>query len=189
MWPLPSPFRSHSCDKRKYIAQPQGTYHTYVFEVGKNSNHPSICSQTVRLLFGHVSTALLLCGAPRRWCSPGHKVQHNSMTCTATALGVALPRSSESTTLHRPAAFIDDGLICQNCTRYQPPPPPYSACARKVVVVAQVRSRRAHILKPIDGWVSMTTETGYRILESVGGPTKYKVYKAQCTWLGTCCCY
>eukprot|EP00903_Cladosiphon_okamuranus_P020039 g18406.t1 len=44
-----------------------------------------------------------------------------------------------------------------------------------VVVVAQVRSRRAHILKPMDGWASLSTENGYRILESVGRPTKFKV--------------
>eukprot|EP00903_Cladosiphon_okamuranus_P015506 g14316.t1 len=44
-----------------------------------------------------------------------------------------------------------------------------------VVVVAEVRSRRAHIVKPMDGWASLSTENGYRILESVGRPVKYKV--------------
>eukprot|EP00752_Nemacystus_decipiens_P010546 g9391.t1 len=43
------------------------------------------------------------------------------------------------------------------------------------VVVDQIRSRRAHLVKPMDGWASLSTETGYRILESVGRPAKYKV--------------
>ncbi|CAM9832149.1 unnamed protein product [Ectocarpus sp. 6 AP-2014] len=44
-----------------------------------------------------------------------------------------------------------------------------------VVVVAQVRSRRAHIIKPMDGWASLSTESGYVILEAIARPTKYKV--------------
>ncbi|CAN0284994.1 unnamed protein product, partial [Hapterophycus canaliculatus] len=44
-----------------------------------------------------------------------------------------------------------------------------------VVVVSQVRSRRAHIVKPMDGWASLSTESGYVILEAISRPTKYKV--------------
>ncbi|CAN0365485.1 unnamed protein product [Pylaiella littoralis] len=44
-----------------------------------------------------------------------------------------------------------------------------------IVVVSQVRSRRAQIIKPIIGWVSLSTESGYEILGSILRPTKYKV--------------
>ncbi|CAM9143995.1 unnamed protein product [Ectocarpus sp. 8 AP-2014] len=44
-----------------------------------------------------------------------------------------------------------------------------------VVVVAQIWSRRAHILEPVDGWASLSTENGYRILESATRSTKYQV--------------
>ncbi|CAN0084424.1 unnamed protein product [Scytosiphon promiscuus] len=44
-----------------------------------------------------------------------------------------------------------------------------------VVVVSQVRSRRAHIMKPVDGWASLSTESGYVILQAISRPTKYKV--------------
>eukprot|EP00904_Undaria_pinnatifida_P001724 jgi/Undpi1/11552/HiC_scaffold_30.g13849.m1 len=43
------------------------------------------------------------------------------------------------------------------------------------VTVRQVRSRRAHIVKPMDGWASMSTESGYVIMEAIMRPTKYKV--------------
>lgn len=43
------------------------------------------------------------------------------------------------------------------------------------MVVSQVRSRRAHIVKPMDGWASLQTESGYVILEAIMRPTKYKV--------------
>ena len=103
-------------------------------------------------------------------------------------------------------------LMCSS--QAQPPPSRLSSpnlcrvCAHQVVVVAQVRSRRAHILKPMDGWASLSTENGYRILESVQRPTKYKVcwcthawcvvenvwYTCQDTccrwcWCCWCCCY
>ncbi|CAM9948105.1 unnamed protein product [Pylaiella littoralis] len=42
-------------------------------------------------------------------------------------------------------------------------------------VVAQVRSRRAHILQPVNGWVSLSAESGYVIVEALPGPTQYKV--------------
>ncbi|CBJ33349.1 expressed unknown protein [Ectocarpus siliculosus] len=45
-----------------------------------------------------------------------------------------------------------------------------------VVEVAQIRSRRAHIVKPIDGWASLSTVSSYRILEPpITQSTKYKV--------------
>lgn len=47
--------------------------------------------------------------------------------------------------------------------------------ALQIVVVDQVRARRAHICKPVDGWASLSTESGYVIMEAIARPTKYKV--------------
>lgn len=44
-----------------------------------------------------------------------------------------------------------------------------------IVVVDQVRARRAHISKPLDGWASLSTESGYIIMEAIARPTKYRV--------------
>lgn len=43
------------------------------------------------------------------------------------------------------------------------------------MVVDQVRARRAHISKPLDGWASLSTESGYIIMEAIARPTKYRV--------------
>lgn len=48
----------------------------------------------------------------------------------------------------------------------------------EIVVVSQVRARRAHIKKPMDGWASLATESGYVIMEAIARPTKYKVRRA-----------
>ena len=45
----------------------------------------------------------------------------------------------------------------------------------QVVVVSEIRRRRAHIVKPVDGWVSLQTEDGYVIVGPMERSTKYKV--------------
>eukprot|EP00752_Nemacystus_decipiens_P010538 g9384.t1 len=44
-----------------------------------------------------------------------------------------------------------------------------------IVVVSEIRHRRAHITKPLDGWASISTEDGYQIIEPTKRSTKYKV--------------
>eukprot|EP00903_Cladosiphon_okamuranus_P020031 g18399.t1 len=44
-----------------------------------------------------------------------------------------------------------------------------------IVTVSEIRNRRAHITKPLDGWASVSTEDGYQIIEPTKRSTKYKV--------------
>ncbi|CAN0420992.1 unnamed protein product, partial [Ectocarpus sp. 12 AP-2014] len=44
-----------------------------------------------------------------------------------------------------------------------------------VVSVSEVRQRRAHIVKPVDGWASLSTEDGYGIIEPTKRCSRYKV--------------
>ncbi|CAN0365522.1 unnamed protein product [Pylaiella littoralis] len=44
-----------------------------------------------------------------------------------------------------------------------------------IVTVSEVRNRRAHIVKPVDGWASLCTEDGYCIIEPTKRNTRYKV--------------
>lgn len=47
--------------------------------------------------------------------------------------------------------------------------------AIQVVSVSEVRQRRAHIVKPVDGWASLSTEDGYGIIEPTKRCSRYKV--------------
>lgn len=52
---------------------------------------------------------------------------------------------------------------------------PHTSRPIQVVSVSEVRQRRAHIVKPVDGWASLCTEDGYGIIEPTKRCSRYKV--------------